>query len=312
MSSAEEGQMEEKPVEESSTTEAPVDEVPVDEAPVDEVPVDEAPVDEVPVDEAPVDEAPVDEAPVDEAPVDEAPVDEAPVDEAPVDEPPVDEAPVDEPVADATPAGEASADAVVAEGEAPAAEEVAAEEPESIMAAPSPDHRWYVVQAYSGYENRVQQSLGERVRAQGMEELITNIQVPSEEVLEIKGGKKRKSNRKFFPGYVLVQAKMTDEVWHLIKDIPKVTGFVGGRHPASLEPEEVQDLLYQMETGVRPPRATVDFTVGDKVRIIEGPFSGFVANVDEVIESQSKLKVMVTIFGRSTPVELGFLQVEAA
>ena len=255
MSSAEEGQMEEKPVEESSAKEAPVDEAPVDEAPVDEAPVDEAPVDEAPVDEAPVDEA----------------------------------------VAEATPGSEA-----------------AAEEPESIMAAPSPDHLWYVVQAYSGYENRVQQSLGERVRAQGMGDLITNIQVPSEEVLEIKGGKKRKSNRKFFPGYVLVQAKMTDEVWHLIKDIPKVTGFVGGRHPAALEPKEVQDLLYQMETGVRPPRATVDFTVGDKVRIIEGPFSGFVANVDEVIESQSKLKVMVTIFGRSTPVELGFLQVEAA
>jgi len=105
---------------------------------------------------------------------------------------------------------------------------------------------------------------------------------------------------------------MTDDVWHLIKDIPKVTGFVGGRNPAPLEPDEVQDLLYRMETGVAPPRATVDFAVGDKVRIIEGPFSGFVASVEEVLESQSKLKVMVTIFGRSTPVELGFLQAEAA
>ncbi|MDH4229482.1 MAG: transcription termination/antitermination protein NusG [Nitrospirota bacterium] len=172
--------------------------------------------------------------------------------------------------------------------------------------------RWYVVQTYSGFESRVQQSLMERVKSLGLEEVITGIQVPSEEVLEIRGGKKRKSNRKFFPGYVLVEAVMSDEVWHLIKDVPKVTGFVGGRTPSPLEPGEVNDLLYQMETGARPPRATVDFSVGDKVRIIEGPFSGFVASVDEVIESQSKLKVMVTIFGRSTPVELGFLQVEAA
>ena len=172
--------------------------------------------------------------------------------------------------------------------------------------------RWYVVQTYSGFENRVQQSLEERVKALGLEERVCDVQVPSEEVLEIRGGKKRRTNRKFFPGYVLVQAVMTDDVWHLIKDIPKVTGFVGGRNPAALEPEEVNDLLYQMETGARPPRATVDFAVGDQVRITEGPFSGFVASVDEVIESQAKLKVMVTIFGRSTPVELGFLQVEAA
>ncbi|MBI5137196.1 MAG: transcription termination/antitermination factor NusG [Nitrospirae bacterium] len=175
-----------------------------------------------------------------------------------------------------------------------------------------PQRNWYVVQTYSGFESRVQQSLEERVKALGAQELISDVRVPSEEVVEIKGGKKRHTNRKFFPGYVLVEAVMTDEVWHLIKDIPKVTGFVGGRKPSPLEPEEVNDLLYQIETGVRPPRATVDFSTGDKVRIIEGPFSGFVATVDEVQESQAKLKVMVTIFGRSTPVELGFLQVEAA
>ena len=170
---------------------------------------------------------------------------------------------------------------------------------------------WYVVQTYSGFESRVQQSLEERVKSQDMGELITDVRVPSEEVLEIKGGKKRRVNRKFFPGYVLVQAVLTDEVWHLIKDIPKVTGFVGGRKPAPLEPEEVENLLHQIETGERLPRASVDFSVGDKVRIIDGPFSGFVASVDEVQEGQAKLKVMVTIFGRSTPVELGFLQVEA-
>lgn len=174
------------------------------------------------------------------------------------------------------------------------------------------DSSWYVVQTYSGFENRVQQSLMERVKSLNLEDMVRDVQVPSEEVLEIRGGKKRKSNRKFFPGYVLVRAVMTDDVWHLIKDIPKVTGFVGGRKPSPLEPEEVNDLLYRMETGARPPRATVDFVVGDKVRIIEGPFSGFVASVEEVLESQSKLKVMVTIFGRSTPVELGFLQVETA
>lgn len=183
------------------------------------------------------------------------------------------------------------------------------------MSAPeksAQEYQWYVVQAYSGFESRVQQSLLERVKSLSMEDMIRDVRVPSEEVLEIRGGKKRRSNRKFFPGYVLVEAVMTDEVWHLIKEIPKVTGFVGGRKPTPLEPEEVNDLLYQIETGVRPPRETVDFSVGDKVRIIEGPFSGFIASVDEVMEAQSKLKVMVTIFGRSTPVELGFLQVEAA
>jgi len=185
------------------------------------------------------------------------------------------------------------------------------ETPETPEAS-GPEKSWYVVQTYSGFESRVQQSLTERIKAAGMEDLVSQVLVPSEEVLEIKGGKKRKSSRKFFPGYVLVEADLTDEVWHLIKEIPKVTGFVGGRRPQPLEPDEVGALLYQVETGVRPPRPTADFSVGDKVRIIEGPFSGFVASVDEVIESQSKLKVMVTIFGRSTPVELGFLQVEAA
>jgi transcriptional antiterminator NusG len=184
--------------------------------------------------------------------------------------------------------------------------------PEVEAPAEPPARNWYVVQTYSGFESRVQQSLTERVKAAAMEELVSKVLVPSEDVLEIKGGKKRKSSRKFFPGYVLVEAVLTDEVWHLIKEIPKVTGFVGGRRPQPLDAEEVSALLYQVETGVRPPRPTADFSVGDKVRIIEGPFSGFVASVDEVIESQSKLKVMVTIFGRSTPVELGFLQVEAA
>jgi transcriptional antiterminator NusG len=201
--------------------------------------------------------------------------------------------------------------------EAPEVEGGAAPEPseEPVEAPPvavRSDLSWYVVQTYSGFETRVQQSLEERIKAAGIHDKVPQVMVPSEEVLEIKSGKKRKSSRKFFPGYVLVQADMTDEVWHLIKDVPKVTGFVGGRRPQPLEPDEVGSLLYQLETGVRPPRATADFSVGDKVRIIEGPFSGFVASVDEVIESQSKLKVMVTIFGRSTPVELGFLQVEAA
>jgi len=190
-------------------------------------------------------------------------------------------------------------------------DESGADDVESSATPRHPDLHWYVVQAYSGFEFRVQQSLEERVKSLGMEELIASVRVPSEEVVEIKAGKKRRSNRKFFPGYVLVEAVLTDEVWHLIKDIPKVTGFVGGRDPAPLSPAEVSELLHQIETGERLPRASVDFSVGDKVRIIEGPFSGFVASVDEVQESQAKLKVMVTIFGRSTPVELGFLQVEA-
>jgi len=201
---------------------------------------------------------------------------------------------------------------VAADTTAETVEEAVEEAVEAPPAEVRSDLNWYVVQTYSGFETRVQQSLEERIKAAGIQSQVPQVMVPSEEVLEIKSGKKRKSSRKFFPGYVLVQADMTDEVWHLIKDVPKVTGFVGGRHPQPLEQDEVNSLLYQLETGVRPPRATADFSVGDKVRIIEGPFSGFVASVDEVIESQSKLKVMVTIFGRSTPVELGFLQVEAA
>jgi len=213
-----------------------------------------------------------------------------------------DERPDEAAVEEATP--EATAEKAAPEEEAAAGERVLPPAPEGA--------EWYVVQTYSGFETRVQQSLEERIKAAGLQDIVPQVMVPSEEVLEIKSGKKRKSSRKFFPGYVLVHALMTDEVWHLIKDVPKVTGFVGGRRPQPLEPDEVGSLLYQLETGVRPPRATADFSVGDKVRIIEGPFSGFVASVDEVIESQSKLKVMVTIFGRSTPVELGFLQVEAA
>lgn len=172
--------------------------------------------------------------------------------------------------------------------------------------------RWYVVHAYSGFEKSVARNLVERIERAGMKDRFGEILVPVEEVVEMKGGQKKTAERKFFPGYVLVQMEMDDDTWHLVKSTPKVTGFVGGTatKPAPISEKEVQAILDQMREGVEKPRPKVLFEVGESVRVIDGPFTDFNGNVEEVNYDKSKLRVSVMIFGRATPVELGFGQVE--
>jgi transcriptional antiterminator NusG len=174
--------------------------------------------------------------------------------------------------------------------------------------------RWYVVHAYSGFEKSVARNLIERIERAGMKDRFGEILVPVEEVVEMKGGQKKTAERKFFPGYVLVQMEMDDDTWHLVKSTPKVTGFVGGTatKPAPISEKEVQSILDQMREGVEKPRPKVLFEVGESVRVIDGPFTDFNGNVEEVNYDKSKLRVSVMIFGRATPVELGFGQVEKA
>lgn len=174
--------------------------------------------------------------------------------------------------------------------------------------------QWYVVHAYSGFEKSVQRTLKERIERAGMQENFGQILVPVEEVVEMRGGQKRTTERKFFPGYVLVQMEMNDDSWHLVKSTPKVTGFVGGtaNKPAPISEREVQEILQQIQEGVDKPRPKITFEVGELVRVIDGPFNDFNGSVEEVNYEKSKLRVSVTIFGRATPVELSFSQVEKA
>ena len=172
--------------------------------------------------------------------------------------------------------------------------------------------RWYVVHAYSGFEKSVQRALQERVNRVGMQEFFGQILVPEEEVVEMRSGQKSISQRKFFPGYVLVEMDMNDESWHLVKSTPKVTGFIGGTatKPTPISEKEVEKIMHQIQEGVEKPRPKVLFEVGEMVRIKEGPFTDFNGNVEEVNYEKSRMRVAVTIFGRSTPVELQFDQVE--
>jgi len=174
--------------------------------------------------------------------------------------------------------------------------------------------RWYVVHAYSGFEKSVQRALLDRIKRAGMEDKFGQILVPVEEVVEMKSGQKAISERKFFPGYVLVEMELTDDTWHLVKNTPKVTGFVGGTtlRPTPISEKEVQSILQQVQEGVEKPRPKVLFETGEAVRVKEGPFTDFHGNVEDVNYEKSKLRVSVTIFGRSTPVELDFSQVEKA
>ena len=174
--------------------------------------------------------------------------------------------------------------------------------------------KWYVVHAYSGFEKSVKRTLEERIERAGMQDLFGQILVPVEEVVEMKAGQKSISERKFFPGYVLVEMDMTDDSWHLIKNTPKVTGFVGGtaNKPAPISQREVQNILNQIQEGVEKPKPKTLFEIGEGVRVKEGPFTDFHGNVEEVNYDKSKLRVSVSIFGRSTPVELEFSQVEKA
>ncbi len=172
--------------------------------------------------------------------------------------------------------------------------------------------RWYVVHAYSGFEAKVKLSLMERVQRAGMEDKFGEILVPTEEVVEMRAGQQRKSERKFFPGYVLVQMEMTDETWHLVKDVPKVLGFIGGTgdRPAPITEKEADALLQRVQEGVEKPRPKILFEPGEVVRVIDGPFNDFNGVVEDVDYEKSRLKVSVLIFGRSTPVDLEFGQVE--
>jgi transcription termination/antitermination protein NusG len=174
--------------------------------------------------------------------------------------------------------------------------------------------KWFVVHAYSGFEKSVQRALIERVKRSDIADLFGQILVPVEEVVEMKKGAKAISERKFFPGYVLVEMEMTDESWHLVKSTPKVTGFVGGtaNRPTPISQKEVDAILRQVQEGVEKPRPKVLFETGEAVRVKEGPFTDFHGNVEDVNYEKSKLRVSVTIFGRSTPVELEFSQVEKA
>ena len=172
--------------------------------------------------------------------------------------------------------------------------------------------RWYVVHAYSNYEKKVKESLEERIKRDGLEQYFGKILVPTEEVVEMRMGEQRKSERKFFPGYVLVQMDLTDETWHLVRDVPRVLGFIGGTsdRPAPISEKEANAILNRVEEGVNKPKPKILFEVGELVRIIDGPFKDFNGVVEEVNYEKSKLRISVLIFGRSTPVELGFGEVE--
>jgi transcriptional antiterminator NusG len=172
--------------------------------------------------------------------------------------------------------------------------------------------RWYVVHAYSGFENQVVRSLKERIKLYHMEDKFGDVLVPTEEVVEMRAGQKRKSDRKFFPGYVLVHMEMDDNTWHLVKDVPKVMGFIGGtsNRPAPISDKEADKILQRVQEGVEKPRPKVLFEPGEVVRVTEGPFADFNGVVEEVNYEKSRLRVAVLIFGRSTPVELEFGQVE--
>ena len=174
--------------------------------------------------------------------------------------------------------------------------------------------RWYVIHAFSGFEMQVQRSLTERITRAGMEEMFGEILVPTEEVVEMKGGQKRRSDRKFFPGYVLVEMEMNDETWHLDKEVPKVMGFIGGTSdkPAAISQIEADRILSRVQEGVDKPRPKILFEPGEMVRVVDGPFNDFNGTVEEVNYEKSRLRVAVLIFGRSTPVELNFHQVEKA
>jgi transcription termination/antitermination protein NusG len=216
----------------------------------------------------------------------------------------------------------AQATAEAAEPQAPKAEASAAEpeaatEPAAAAAATEPppvkneNFRWYILHAYSGFERKVRESIESRVQAFGLKERVGRVMIPTEPVTEIVNGKKRTVERVFLPGYVLVEMELDNELWHVLKDTPKVTGFLGtGDKPVALSEEEVSSILFRSETTKDKPRMKIKFEKSEQVRITDGPFANFNGVVDEVNEDRETLKVMVTIFGRSTPVELEFGKVE--
>jgi len=171
--------------------------------------------------------------------------------------------------------------------------------------------RWYVVHVYSGFESKVAQSIREQAQQTGLDELIEEVLVPMEEVVQMRRGAKVNAERKFFPGYVLAKMEMTDDAWHLVKDTPKVTGFLGADNkPSPISESEAQRILHQVQEGVERPKPSVTFEIGEQVRVSDGPFTSFNVMVEDVDEERARLKVAVSIFGRATPVELEYGQVE--
>ena len=173
--------------------------------------------------------------------------------------------------------------------------------------------KWYVLHVYSGFESKVAEAIKEKAAKLGLSEFVEEIMVPTEEVVEIKRGQRVNAERKFFPGYVLAKLHMNDNVWHLIKDTPKVTGFLGaGNKPVPMSEREAQAILKQVQEGIDSPRPSIIYDIGEEVKVIDGPFASFNGIVEDVDEEKSKLKVSVSIFGRATPVELEYAQVEKA
>ena len=197
------------------------------------------------------------------------------------------------------------------EAQPESASEDTAAAPESATPQ-NPNMKWYIIHTYSGFERKVKESIESRVRAYPeLEHRIGRVLIPTESVTEVRGGKKYTSERMFYPGYVLVEMDMDDNVWHVVKGTPRVTGFVGtGQQPTPLSEDEVQQIVYRVADSKEKPKLKVKYEKNEKVRITEGPFASFTGDIDEVNEDRETLKVMVTIFGRSTPVELGFGQVE--
>jgi len=171
--------------------------------------------------------------------------------------------------------------------------------------------RWYIVHAYSNFEKKVAESIQEQAKALGLEDMFEQVLVPTEDVVEVRRGHKFNSERKFFPGYVLVKMELNDETWHLVKNTPKVTGFLGsGNKPTPVSQAEVDRILNQVQEGVERPKPSIQFEIGEQVRVMDGPFASFSGSVEEVDEERSRIKVAVSIFGRATPVELEYGQVE--
>ena len=171
--------------------------------------------------------------------------------------------------------------------------------------------KWYIIHTYSGFEQKVRSAILERAKARGLDQYIANVLVPTETVEEMVKGERRLSSRKFYPGYVLVQMEMNDETWHLVKDTPKVTGFIGSKEdPVAIPEEDAAKIIFQMQEGVLRPKPKIKFETGDKVQVTEGPFANFTGVVDEVKADRGRVRVMISVFGRPTPVELEFTQLE--
>ncbi|MBA3810211.1 MAG: transcription termination/antitermination protein NusG [Caulobacteraceae bacterium] len=182
---------------------------------------------------------------------------------------------------------------------------------DASASAANPRHKWYIVHAYSNFEKKVAESIREQAHSQGLDESFSEILVPTEDVIEIRRGRKINAERKFFPGYVLVKMDLSDEAYHLVKNTPKVTGFLGsGSKPMPVSEKDVARIIGAIEEGVERPKPTITFEIGEAVRVIDGPFASFNASVEQVDEDRARLRVTVSIFGRATPVELEYSQVE--